>query len=431
MSNDIFTLDENNNVAIRTLNVNPGDPETNSPSVFTLDEDGNACVRVTGTGGGGSVDESKVIVKSSTIPTADADSYRKMYIYAGETDATYTHGYIYECQKTSATYTGTVSFEAATLSGTTVACDGDVFANFLTEAGADPTPIVSGTMTYDSGADGWRLIGKDAEDNTITNFIEYTEDYTDAGFTFTGTPQDGDVVAFTCTVSEASSTYSWVRLDVQPTVDPLPTQTGNAGKFLTTDGTDASWSDKPLVNTATGTNSCVVKRGTGTVSGNIATVLNSDFGTQTNTSAGFVSIGSNHSNSSLQPGNSSTSIRGGIANGNYSVAIGEGKATGQYSTVINATNCSGTGDFSISVGTNCMASALNAIQMGHAATLANGTNSDANTFKVANANGNFEMMSADGTIPAARHATLPAADGTYVLKLVISGGVPTLSWVAE
>lgn len=185
-------------------------------------------------------------------------------------------------------------------------------------------------------------------------------------------------------------------------VDALPDQTGNSGKFLTTDGTSPSWSDKPLLNTATGVNSCVVKRGTGTVSGNVATVLNSDFGTQTITNTGFVSIGSNHSSDNLKPGNSTVSIRSGVATGNYSVAIGEGKATGQYSTVINATNCYETGDFSISVGTNCMASALNAIQMGHAASLANGTNSDANTFKVANANGNFEIMSADGTIPTAR-----------------------------
>ena len=160
-------------------------------------------------------DETRVIIKSDTIPTADADSYRKMYIYAGETDATYTHGYIYECQKT-ATYTGTVSFEAATLSGTTVTCSGDDFATFLTEAGADPTPIVSGTMTYDADADGWSLVGKDAEDTTITSFLEYSQDYADAGFTFTGTPVDGDVIAFTCTVEEDTVTYSWVRLNAQP-----------------------------------------------------------------------------------------------------------------------------------------------------------------------------------------------------------------------
>ena len=55
----------------------------------------------------------------------------------------------------------------------------------------------------------------------------------------------------------------------------------------------------------------------------------------------------------------------------------------------------------------------------------------AGTPTVAKATGNFEIMSADGTIPAARHASLPAADGTYVLKLVIASGVPTLSYVAE
>lgn len=214
MSNDVFTLDENNNAAIRTLGVNPGSAETNSPSVFTIDENGNACIRVSGSGGG-SVDETKVIVLSDTIPTADADSLGKFYCYKGATNASYTHGYIYECVAGTPTYTGTVSFEAATTSGTTVTCSGDDFANFLTEAGADPTPIVSGTMTYDVGADGWRLVGKDAEDNTVTTFIEYTQDYLDHGFVFTGVPVNDDVIAFTCTVEEVS-TYSWERVDVQP-----------------------------------------------------------------------------------------------------------------------------------------------------------------------------------------------------------------------
>lgn len=200
--------------------------------VLTADISGN---------GGGSVDESKIIIKTSSMPEASADELGKIRIFDGATDASYTHGYIYECKKTSATYTGTVSFEAATLSGTVVACSGDDFATFLTEAGADPTPIVSGTMTYDAGAGGWRLVGKDADDETVTSFLEYNEDYADAGFTFTGTPVDGDVVAFTCTVEEDSATYAWVRIDVQPAVDPLPSQTGKSGKFLQTNGTTASW----------------------------------------------------------------------------------------------------------------------------------------------------------------------------------------------
>ena len=183
-------------------------------------------------GGGGSVDYSKVVSKTKTMPVASADNANIIYLYDGSTNATYTHGYIYENVKT-ATYTGTVSFEAATLSGTTVACSGDNFANFLTEAGADPTPIVSGTMTYEADATGWRLVGKDANNNTVSSFLEYNEDYQDAGFTFTGRPQDEDVIAFTCAIEEASATYTWTRINVQPTsggggaVDSVNGKTGN------------------------------------------------------------------------------------------------------------------------------------------------------------------------------------------------------------
>ena len=37
------------------------------------------------------------------------------------------------------------------------------------------------------------------------------------------------------------ATYSWSNVQVQANSGGLPSQTGNAGKFLTTDGTDASW----------------------------------------------------------------------------------------------------------------------------------------------------------------------------------------------
>jgi len=44
---------------------------------------------------------------------------------------------------------------------------------------------------------------------------------------------------------DPTPTYSWTQLDVQPASggSPLPSQTGQAGKFLVTDGTNASWSD--------------------------------------------------------------------------------------------------------------------------------------------------------------------------------------------
>ena len=43
--------------------------------------------------------------------------------------------------------------------------------------------------------------------------------------------------------TENSGTYSWVQTDIQPSASGLPDQTGNSGKVLTTDGTDASWTD--------------------------------------------------------------------------------------------------------------------------------------------------------------------------------------------
>lgn len=57
-----------------------------------------------GGAGGGSVDESRIIVKSDTIPAAAAKYVGAVYQYVGATNATYTHGYIYECVENGSTY---------------------------------------------------------------------------------------------------------------------------------------------------------------------------------------------------------------------------------------------------------------------------------------------------------------------------------------
>ena len=216
MNDDVLTRNDDGELAVRTVSSTESATVVNPNDVYTRDTDGKLCVRtVGGSGGGGSVDYTKVVSKTKTMPTASSSNENIVYMYMGETNANYTHGYIYGNKKTSE-YTGTVSFSPATLSGTVVACSGDVFATFLTEAGADPTPIVSGTMTYEADATGWRIVGKDSNNDTVTTFLEYVEDYEDAGFTFTGTPEDGDVVAFTCTIEESAVTYSWTRIDIQP-----------------------------------------------------------------------------------------------------------------------------------------------------------------------------------------------------------------------
>lgn len=194
------------------------------------------------------------------------------------------------------------------------------------------------------------------------------------------------------------ATYSWQQVNVQPSSGGgLPSQTGNAGKFLTTDGTDASWGEIPVVEDSANGNltiatSNIVPSGT---SNNIAIGSSSEILGSGN---GNVAIGK-----SSQAGTGSNNVAIGMyahaANG--SVHIGGQSALGAKSISILGTTSS---------------EATQAIQLG-GGTSGGAINSDANTFKVANANGNFEIMSADGTIPAARHADTTSAAQGQVLTL--------------
>jgi len=177
----------------------------------------------------------------------------------------------------------------------------------------------------------------------------------------------------------------------------LPDQTGQSGKFLTTDGTDASWSDKPLVNIGTGANTLFINgstSGTGT-NGNNNVIIGKQ--AYSNSGSKAVAIGSNAVALSA----------GGVSIGHQAQAWGEGSIAIGYYPVCN--------------------NAKYAVQLG--GKVGNCTNSDANTFKVGNANGNFEIMSADGTVPTARltkvntTATLAVADWSSNTQTVTVSGV--------
>lgn len=143
----------------------------------------------------------------------------------------------------------------------------------------------------------------------------------------------------------------------------LPDQTDNAGKFLTTDGTTASWSRNIYTSGTT-----------------IA------FGTEVYPlGAASVSVGSSS-----------------CASGNGAISVG---------LLSRATK-----EAAIAIGASAKATADNAIQLGGKPWVDGYTNSDANTFKVGNANGNFEMMSADGTIPAARMSATAGTTGQVLTK---------------
>ena len=188
----------------------------------------------------------------------------------------------------------------------------------------------------------------------------------------------------------------------------LPDQTDNAGKFLMTDGETTSWGSA-LVNRATRTGSLILSD---------SKVVNA---------SGAVSIGYSHDNTTT----GSTFVGYNIINslGFYNTLIGHSAGTANsYATAVGYYAYATQG--SVAIGSKARALANNSaiISTGR---ITERENAVADTFAFGNSVGVYEVVSADGTIPAARHAALPAADGTYVLKLSIVDGVPTLGWAAE
>lgn len=508
-------------------------------TVWVWDEDSSAWVD---TDTKGEVTPDMIIVKSATMPTASTTPAGAVYQYVGASDANYTHGYIYENVATTTSSSAT----ASQTTGSSLSDVAVVLATFETQI------TTSGSYAFTSDGTNWSYDG-----NTV--------DLTDYGITYTGTPVADDVI--TVVYTESSTTYAWTRIDVQPSPNPLPSQTGQSGKFLTTDGTDASWSDKPLVNKATGTNSIAIGSGSAsgantisvgaTSSGNGSIFIGSltqGTNAQDEIAVGWYAAGGAQNGITIGGYNSSGTVPFGTicigryanptpirnenekgtfwvtlwksasSSGTYKLMSSDGTipadrlvhAINKYSTMPTAastnegwivqftgttdatythghlyecvsdgqtpatyswtevqlgggglqntatgtnslsvlgstvtnSNCvvvgkdaNSSANFGTAIGRSAVTAGTYAVAIGssaqagynkdYAIQIGRGTNSNANTLSIGlGASNNYELLSADGTIPAARHAALPAADGTYTLQLVIADGVPTLSWVA-
>lgn len=160
------------------------------------------------------------INKYASMPTAASTNEGWIVQYTGTTDATYTHGYIYEC-------VGTTAQGSATATQTTGSSLADLAVNVAT---FETQVTTTGSYVFVFDGMDWHL-------DTITG--EIVDVILDYGITFTGTPASGD--AITVDYTAGGTTYAWTQTSVQPTSGGLPSQTGNAGKFLITDGTNASW----------------------------------------------------------------------------------------------------------------------------------------------------------------------------------------------
>ena len=341
----------------------------------------------------------------------------------------------------------------------------------------DIAPTQTGKSGYVLGTDGFvagwvkpeivqRSALPAASEDEVDNIYQYVG-ATDANYTngyFYKCVSDG----------QNPATYSWVQTDVQPTpselpsqsgnsgkflttdgtnpswatVGGLPSQTGQSGKFLTTDGTDASWSDKPLVNTADTTPGSQYTAGlvvkynmvdtnkTGIILTNADNVYGNRAFNMPGVIIGRGAFGGQMSYGvAIGPGAGNTKSSGsdeggGVCVGTNAHVYGDGVSIGTGAEA-GATGAQNTNN-NIAIGTNakCGNSVVGGIILSAAGSVA--LNSVSNTFMVANKNGAYEIMSADGTIPADRLAsTTGLADGNYRPRLTMAGGVPTLSWVAE
>ena len=464
-SDSKFTRDDDGNVAVRVVS-NTGVSEQ-PESMFTTDEDGNVAVRVVfGEGGGGGGDShnkgfyATPTALNEAVPTAEAGDYA----IVGSTDTVWiwdtdTSAWVDSDQKGQVTsvnnQTGDVTVQATLVSGTNIK---SVNGESLLGSG---NLEVSGFLPYPSGwttnsttkafcdavaADSSATVGKaylgevtfsdlpasmvNAEVNVYINsgataankvvVLELSSGntapykwmyvYWNGGTNVSGwkTWQETLVSGTNIKTINGNSLLGAGDISVG-----LPSQTGNSGKFLTTDGTDASWSDKPLVNKSTSNGyviSTPITGGTSLTANNVVFIGNVGLPTK-NAGNNSIGIGVNASletDSVAIGGNSFLKAQTGsiaIGNqatvwsktyGNRNIAIGSGATIGNTTDNVNYAIQLGTGT-NLESGTFCIGSYYN------------------------NAMVNYKLLDADGTIPEARLADTTSAQQGDVLTLDSNG----------
>jgi hypothetical protein len=206
-------------------------------------------------------------------------------------------------------------------------------------------------------------------------------------------------------------------------LDALPSQTGHAGEYLTTDGTTASWgavAGGGIQNESTNTGAIAIGGYNTTVGTNKGTqhsviIGQSAQGRESSTSYPAVVVGysATGNNGSVAVGRSANANKtsatyntavgartdadnNGVAIGHYANAYTNAVAIGGSSSSSNKTYANGDG--AIAIGSKAVANGAGTIQIG------TGTNSNAGTVQV----GTYPLLDATGTIVAER---LPAGSG--------------------
>ncbi len=83
-----------------------------------------------------------------------------------------------------------------------ISCSGSDFVKALADLfpGVDLMTVTNGTMTYYTDADLWKMEIKNANGDSLGTYQQYTLDWENTGFTFTGEFEDEEVVSFECNI---------------------------------------------------------------------------------------------------------------------------------------------------------------------------------------------------------------------------------------
>ena len=210
-------------------------------------------------GSGGKIDENRIIIKDSIIPEATEEQLGKIYCYSGETNATYIHGYIYECKGAEEAQSITTDFnpgkmafdyEAATHPYKTFTSDADAMSDFITSVLKidNPYDIVGGSLVVDENTivdpnqhlEMWfvNCTNKNGQE-VLANYKINASDLEAYGFQFTNPAADyhaNEPIAYTLNWVTTIGDIHWERINVQPSsaeeVALLSITTAPSGTFV-------------------------------------------------------------------------------------------------------------------------------------------------------------------------------------------------------
>ena len=305
-SNDVFTRNDDGDLAVRTVSATESSTVVNPNDVYTRDTDGNLAVRVVGGSGGGDSHNKGYFATPEALrtayPTAEAGDFAIVEstdtVWVWDSDTSAWKDSDQKGQVTSVNnQTGDVTVQETLVSGTNIKT---INGNSVLGAG---NLELSTYLTYPSG---WTTTGTTkafcddiAADSSAVEGKVYLGEVTLSDLPasmangeivveiMSGTTAQTKIIVLTLT-SGNTAPYMWKytywdngtnvsgwKTWQEPlvsganiktvnntsllgsgniTIDSLPTQSGNSGKFLTTDGSSASWATVDALPTQTGQN---------------------------------------------------------------------------------------------------------------------------------------------------------------------------------